>query len=116
MLPEEDMMLKVDGHLVAQHDIYYRHQLTFNGNRHIQHLEWPLGIVQFRLRYRIPKYAITILFILIGRNICALRWRCSIWCLLWRWWRLACLHHCTTDPTKLDAISNLTATVGTNHS
>src|SRR5579875_586171 len=35
VLPEQDMMLEIDGHLIAEHDIDNGYQFTINGNRQV---------------------------------------------------------------------------------
>ena len=63
------MMLEIDRELVAQHNIYHRHQLTINRDGHISHAQWPLWIMQLSFWHRIAKDTVGILLILIRRHI-----------------------------------------------
>src|SRR2546423_8178430 len=93
MLPEKNVVLEVDGHLISEHDIRHRHKLTVDRDSHIGDLQWSLWIMQFRLGHGIAEHTILILFILIRRCISPLGWhssilalwrRCSVWIFWWR--------------------------------
>src|SRR5450755_4418423 len=77
MFPEQNMMLKVNGELIAKHHIDDRHQFAVNRNDHIGYLQWAFGIVQFCFGDLSAKEAVVrILFILIGWNVAAIgHWR-----------------------------------------
>src|SRR5258708_25007078 len=91
MLPEKNVMLEVDGHLISEHDIRHRHKLAVDRDSHIGDLQWSFWIMQFSLGHGIAEHTILILFILVRRCIGPLGWHSSIFalwlrrsiCILW---------------------------------
>src|SRR5450631_4086725 len=78
-------MLKVDWHLIPQHNIDDRNQLSINRDGHIGNFQRSFRIVQFGFRYSRSKHTVAVLFILVRGSIGTL-W-CSIGTLRW-WWSL----------------------------
>jgi hypothetical protein len=50
-------MLKVDGHLVAEHHIDHGHKFTIDRNSCIGDMQWPFGVMQFSFWYGIAERA-----------------------------------------------------------
>src|ERR1700736_1727693 len=70
MFPEQDMMLEVDRHLIAQHNINHRDQLPLNRDGHIGDAQRSLWIMQLGAGHTGPERTIRILLKLIGRGEC----------------------------------------------
>src|SRR5712692_3411217 len=112
MFPEEDMMLEVDGELIAEHDIDHGHEFAINRDGHIGYLQRTFGIVQLSFWNSIAEHAVLVLFILVGWCIDPFRWGtvlalwlgCAVWVLLRWWWRLACWHLSTAATAELYSI------------
>src|SRR5579859_869293 len=84
MLPQKNVMLKIDRHLVPKHNIYDWDQFTIDRNRHISYTQRPFWVVKFGFRDCIAKHAVTIFFVLVRGSIHSLRRR-AIGALSLRW-------------------------------